>query len=63
MNFGKSMIHHSRGKSDTNFYQERNVLNGANSSIIYLRGSLFKDIETKVPSNLNKTKKISILTW
>ena len=57
MHYEKFIIHHSRGKSDTNFYQEKTILNGAHSSIIYIRSSLFKDIETKDLNNLNKNKK------
>ena len=30
MNYKMYKIHHSRGKSDTNFYQEQTLLNGAN---------------------------------
>ena len=56
MNYKKYMIHHSRGKSDTNFYQEKTLLNGAYSSIIVLRGTLFKYIENKVSKNLNRSQ-------
>ena len=38
-------IHHSRGKSDTNFYQEQNLLNGAYSSLKVLRVSVVSDLE------------------
>ena len=38
-------IHHSRGKSDTNFYQEQNLLNGAYSSLKVLRVSVVNDLE------------------
>ena len=37
-------IHHSRGKSDTNFYQEQNILNGAYSGLKVLRVSIVKDL-------------------
>ena len=48
------MMKHSRGKSDTDFHKEKLLLNGAHSSIIVLRGSIFKDIETST-GYLNKT--------
>ena len=38
-------IHHSRGKSDTNFYQEQTLLNGAYSSLKVLRVSVVNDLE------------------
>ena len=38
-------IHHSRGKSDTNFYQEQTLLNGAYSSLKVLRVSVINDLE------------------
>ena len=61
MDYKKYMIHHSRGKSDTDFYKEKLFLNGAHSSITVLRGSIFKDIETGT-GYLNKaiTRKNSI---
>ena len=37
-------IHHSRGKSDTNFYQEQAILNGAYSSLKVLRVSIVNDL-------------------
>ena len=39
-------IHHSRGKSDTNFYQEQTLLNGAYSSLKVLRVSVVNDLES-----------------
>ena len=39
-------IHHSRGKSDTNFYQEQSLLNGAYSSLKVLRVSVVNDLES-----------------
>ena len=64
-------FHHSRGKSDTNFYQEKTLLNGAYSSLKVLRVSVVNDLENKrhsifkrsitrqnfkVNNNLNKKK-------
>jgi len=37
-------IHHSRGKSDTNFYQDQTILNGAYSSLKVLRVSIVNDL-------------------
>ena len=45
MNYKLYKIHHSRGKSDTNFYQEQNLLNGAYSSLKVLRVSVVSDLE------------------
>ena len=36
--------HHSRGKSDTNFYQEQTILNGAYSSLKVLRVFIVSDL-------------------
>ena len=44
MNYKLYKIHHSRGKSDTNFYQEQNILNGAYSSLNVLRVSIVSDL-------------------
>ena len=44
MDYKKFKIHHSRGKSDTNFYQEQTILNGAYSSLKVLRVSLVSDL-------------------
>ena len=41
-------IHHSRGKSDTNFYQEQTLLNGAYSSLKVLRVSVINDLENSI---------------
>jgi len=45
MNYQTYKIHHSRGKSDTNFYQEQSLLNGAYSSLKVLRVSIVSDLE------------------
>ena len=37
--------HHSRSKSDTNFFQEQSLLNGAHHSLKVLRGSIVTDLE------------------
>ena len=37
-------IHHSRGKSDTNFYQEQTILNGAYSGLKVLRVSIVSEL-------------------
>ena len=52
-------IHHSRGKSDTNFYQEQTLLNGAYSSLKVLRVSVVNDLESKNIGSIKKcvTKK------
>ena len=44
MKYKNFQIHHSRGKSDTNFYQEQTILNGAYSSLKVLRVSLVSDL-------------------
>ena len=44
MNYKLYKIHHSRGKSDTNFYQEQTILNGAYSSLKVLRVSIVNDL-------------------
>ena len=46
MNYKMYKIHHSRGKSDTNFYQEQSLLNGAYSSLKVLRVSVVNDLES-----------------
>ena len=71
MNCKMYKFHHSRGKSDTNFYQEKALLNGAYSSLKVLRVSVVNDLENKrhsifkrsitrqnfkVNNNLNKKK-------
>jgi hypothetical protein len=60
---------HSRGKSETNFHQEKKIIDGANIGITALRDSIFKDIEkskinvdfsrkkSDTIENLNKNKK------
>ena len=47
-------IHHSRGKSDTNFYQQQNILNGAYSGLRVLRVSVVNDLENSNPLPLKK---------
>ena len=44
MNYKMYQIHHSRGKSDTNFYQDQTILNGAYSSLKVLRVSIVNDL-------------------
>ena len=57
MNYKAYKIHHSRGKSDTNFYQEQSILNGAYSSLKVLRVSIVNElVHTK---NSIKKKKIN----
>ena len=46
-------IRHSRGKSDTNFYQEQNILNGAYSGLKVLRVSIVSDL-TQTAFSLKK---------
>ena len=57
MDYKLFKIHHSRGKSDTNFYQEQNILNGAYSSLKVLRVSLVNEL-TYIP-NKKKFKRSS----
>ena len=57
MDYKLYKIHHSRGKSDTNFYQEQNILNGAYSSLNVLRVSLVSEL-TYLPIR-KKAKKSS----
>ena len=45
--------HHSRSKSDTNFFQEQSLLNGAHHSLKVLRGSIVTDLEK---SSYNRKK-------
>ena len=48
--------HHSRSKSDTNFYQEQSLLNGAHHSLKVLRVSIVTDLE----KSSHHTKKTNI---
>ena len=48
MNYSKYKIHHTRGKSDTNFYQEQSILNGAYSGLKVLRVSIVSDLAQTV---------------
>ena len=59
-------IHHSRGKSDTNFYQEQSILNGAYKSLKVLRVSMVTDLtktlntqRKKIPKQNNKKLKVN----
>ena len=56
MNYEMYRIHHSRGKSDTNFYQEKNILNGAYSSLKVLRVSVVNDLEKSKRNVIKKAK-------
>ena len=56
MNSNKYKMHHIRGKSDTDFYQEKTLLNGAYSSLKVLRVSVVNDLE-----NSNKIRKSNTL--
>ena len=56
MNYSKYKIHHTRGKSDTNFYQEQNILNGAYSGLKVLRVSIVSDLAQTVNTQKKKTK-------
>ena len=44
MDYKAYKIHHSRGKSDTDFYQDQNILNGAYSGLNVLRISFVSDL-------------------
>ena len=57
MDYQLYKIHHSRGKSDTNFYQEQNLLNGAYSGLKVLRVSIVNDLTSS--SLLRRSKKKS----
>ena len=54
MDYKLYKIHHSRGKSDTNFYQEQTILNGAYSSLKVLRVSIVSDLTS---TSYRKNKK------
>ena len=56
MNYEMYRIHHSRGKSDTNFYQEKKILNGAYSSLKVLRVSVVNDLEKSKRNVIKKAK-------
>ena len=45
MDYKKFKVHHSRGRSDTNFYQDQTLLNGAYSGLKVLRVSIVNDLE------------------
>ena len=55
MNYKMYKIHHSRGKSDTNFYQEQTLLNGAYSSLKVLRVSVVNDLESTNKPNIKRS--------
>ena len=57
MDYKLYKIHHSRGKSDTNFYQEQNILNGAYSGLKVLRVSIVNDLTYSF--SRKKLKKVS----
>ena len=50
-------IHHSRGKSDTNFYQEQSILNGAYKSLKVLRVSMLTDLTKSINTQRKKITK------
>ena len=50
-------IHHSRGKSDTNFYQEQSILNGAYKSLKVLRVSMVTDLTKTINTQRKKITK------
>ena len=54
MDYSKYKIHHTRGKSDTNFYQEQNILNGAYSGLKVLRVSIVSDLAHTVSTYKKK---------
>ena len=56
MNYNEYKIHHSRGKSDTNFHQERKILEGTHVGITNLRDSIFKDLEKSQNYGLHHRK-------
>ena len=45
MYYYKYKFKNYRGKSDTNFHQEKKILDGANIGITALRDSILKDLE------------------
>ena len=55
MNYKMSKIRHSRGKSDTNFYQEKTILNGAYSSLKVLRVSVVNDLENSTRNIIKRS--------
>ena len=55
MNYKMSKIRHSRGKSDTNFYQEKTILNGAYSSLKVLRVSVVNDLENSTRNVIKRS--------
>ena len=59
MDYTHFKIHHSRGKSDTNFYQEQNILNGAYSGLKVLRVSIVNDLTHSNYSHKKKQKKFT----
>ena len=59
MNYSNFKIHHLRGKSDTNFYQEQTILNGAYSGLKVLRVSIVNDLTYSTFSHKKKPKKFT----
>ena len=59
MNYTNFKIHHSRGKSDTNFYQEQTILNGAYSGLKVLRVSIVSDLTHPSVSQKKKLKNLT----
>ena len=57
MNYTNFKMHHSRGKSDTNFYQEQTILNGAYSGLKVLRVTIVNDLTHSSFSQKKKLKK------
>ena len=55
MDYKLYKIHHSHGKSDTNFFQEQTILNGAYSSLKVLRVSVVNDLENCNPYRFRKS--------
>ena len=57
MNYTNFKIHHLRGKSDTNFYQEQTILNGAYSGLKVLRVIIVNDLTHSSFSQKKKLQK------
>ena len=58
MDYNEYKFRHTYGKDDTNFYQEKKILDSANISITIFRDSIFKDYE-KSQKNLDFFRKNS----
>ena len=59
MNYNDFKIHHSRGKSDTNFYQEQTILNGAHSALKFLRVTVVSDLTHSIVDHKKKKKRLN----